>query len=350
LEIKEMGIDLTGGLPLAREHAFAECPTIPGMRDAVNMWVSDDRGVVGLPRFAVEALAPGWDRQDLSVNIAYPDGRVLSVRDSAPAHSTFGPEGLPTIFGAGPLQFRCIEPFRCWDVSFKGAAHEMTTQAQMNGALPATGPLTDVEFHIETTMAVPPWIQGTMSRQAAELLHSGVEAELMGGERFEQLFRARGTLRVGDTLHEFTGSGLRIRRQGVRNIQEFWGHCWQSALFPSGRAFGYNAYPPRDDGKPTYNEGYIYDGEGELIPARVVKAPWLAKLRPCGDDVSLVLATARGEIAIEGETLVSTFAMGRPELPPNFPVLQQTGVRYRWDGEETYGMMERSSRKDKITR
>jgi hypothetical protein len=42
--------------------------------------------------------------------------------------------------------------------------------------------------------------------------------------------------------------------------------------------------------------------------------------------------------------------MGRPELPPNFPVLQQTGVRYRWDGEETYGMMERSSRKDKVTR
>ena len=136
----------------------------------------------------------------------------------------------------------------------------------------------------------------------------------------------------------------------MRNIQEFWGHCWQSALFPSGRAFGYNAYPPREDGKPTYNEGYIFDGDGELIPARVVQAPWLAKLSPYGDDVSLVLATARGEIEIEGETFVSTFAMGRPELPPNFPVLQQTGVRYRWDGEETYGMMERSSRKDKVTR
>jgi hypothetical protein len=73
-------------------------------------------------------------------------------------------------------------------------------------------------------------------------------------------------------------------------------------------------------------------------------------LSPYGDDVSLVLATARGEIEIEGETFVSTFAMGRPELPPNFPVLQQTGVRYRWDSEETYGMMERSSRKDKVSR
>ena len=343
-----MAIDLTGGLGDSREHLFASCPDTPGMRDAVNMWVSDDRGIVGFPRFAVEALAPGWSRHDLSVNIAWPDGRVLSVRDSGEAHPVAGPEGLPTVFGAGPLRFRCIEPFRRWDVSFRGLAAQMTTLEQMHGALPGKGPLVEVEFEIETGMAVPPWIQGTMSPEAAELLNSGVEGDLMGGERFEQLFRARGMLRVGSEVHDFSGSGLRIRRQGVRNIQEFWGHCWQSALFPSGRAFGYNAYPPRPDGRPTYNEGYIFEGDGELIPARVLKAPWLSKLQPCGDDVSLVLETARGEIAIEGETFISTFAMGRPELPPEFPVLQQTGVRYRWDGEETYGMMERSSRRDRI--
>lgn len=345
-----MAIKLNGGLDDSREYVFARCPDTPGMRDAVNMWVSDDCGVVGLPRFAIEALAPGWDRHDLSVNIAWPDGRVLSVRDSGEAHPTMGPEGLPTVFGAGPMQFRCVEPFRRWDVSFQGLAAQMTTLEQMNGALPGKGPLVEVEFHIETRMAVPPWIQGTMSREAADLLNSGVEGDLMGGERFEQLFRAEGMLRVGNEVQNFSGSGLRIRRQGVRNIQEFWGHCWQSALFPSGRAFGYNAYPPRADGRPTYNEGYIFDGDGALVPARVVKAPWLSKLAPCKDDVSLVLETARGEIAIEGETFVSTFAMGRPELPPDFPVLQQTGVRYRWDGEETYGMMERSSRKDRITR
>jgi hypothetical protein len=28
-----------------------------------------------------------------------------------------------------------------------------------------------------------------------------------------------------------------------------------------GRAFGYIAYPPRPDGEPTFNEGYIFDGE-----------------------------------------------------------------------------------------
>ena len=71
-----MGIDLTGGLDADREYVFAECPDIPEMREAVNMWVSDDRGVLGLPRFAVEAVAPQWDTHDLQVNIAFPDGRV----------------------------------------------------------------------------------------------------------------------------------------------------------------------------------------------------------------------------------------------------------------------------------
>ena len=33
---------------------------------------------------------------------------------------------------------------------------------------------------------------------------------------------------------------------------------------------------------------------------------------------------------------------------PIFPALQQAGVRYRWDGEQTYGMLERSNPLDKI--
>jgi hypothetical protein len=172
----------------------------------------------------------------------------------------------------------------------------------------------------------------------------------MGGPRYEQLFRAKGTLRIGDETHAFNGSGLRIRRQGVRRIEGFWGHCWQSALFPGGRGFGYITYPPRGDGKPTYNEGYVFEGDGDLVPARVVEAPWLRKLVPRGDDVSVVLETARGRIRIEGDTALSTFAMGRPELPKDFPVLQQAGVRYRWDGETTWGMMERSTPADQITR
>jgi len=121
----------------------------------------------------------------------------------------------------------------------------------------------------------------------------------MGGPRYEQLFRAKGTLRAAD-------------------------------------------------GEPTFNEGFLYLGDGPLIPARVVEAPWLGKLQPAVEDVAVVFESELGLTRIEGETALSTFdVVDRPDMP-NFPVLYQGGVRYRWDSEETYGMLERSTMRDKI--
>jgi glycine/D-amino acid oxidase-like deaminating enzyme len=88
--------------------------------------------------------------------------------------------------------------------------------------------------------------------------------------------------------------------------------------------------------------------------------PWLTKLQPLGEDVSVVLQTADRTVRIDGQTVVSTHDITDPsEVPADqlaklanwtFPALQQAGVRYRWDGEETYGMLERSIPMDKLSR
>ena len=124
----------------------------------------------------------------------------------------------------------------------------------------------------------------------------------------------------------------------MRKLAGFWGHCWQSAVFPSGRAFGYIAYPPRPDGQPTFNEGFIFTGDGGLIPARAVVAPWLTRLQPLGEDASLVLETADGVIEIAGETVFSTHDIHHnddmysmqalKQEMASFPAVQQAGVRY----------------------
>jgi hypothetical protein len=178
------------------------------------------------------------------------------------------------------------------------------------------------------------------------------EGSSSGGFRYEQLFKAKGTVRVGGENHVFDGSGLRIRRQGIRKLQDFPGHCWQSALFPSGKGFGYMVQPARSEEVPPFNEGYLFSGDGKLIPGRVSNPPWLRKLMPQGEDVSFVFESELGQTTIEGETVVACFEVAstdkvRPSLP-NFPVLFQGGARYRWDGEETYGMIERSSPRDRI--
>lgn len=353
-----MSLDLTGGLELSREHVLAQRPEDPEMRDSASFWVVDDRGEVGLPRIGIEAVGAHWDTHDIQVNVTFPDGRVYRLRDNGSSLPAEGPDGRPTVLGAGGLVFTCVEPFRTWTLAFDGKAVQTSSSDLVQGN--TDGPLVDVSFEVETTMAVPPWVQGALHSDAGTQLKSSIEGKLMGGPRYEQLFRAIGRVTVdGGEEHRFTGSGLRIRRQGVRQLAGFWGHCWQSAVFPSGRAFGYIAYPPRSDGKPTFNEGYVFSGEGDLIPARVVQAPWLTRLQALGEDVSLVLETAEGKVAVEGETVLSTHDIHHNDKMlsmqalkqemPSFPALQQAGVRYRWDGEETFGMLERSNPLDKIS-
>ncbi len=351
-----MTFDLTGGLESDRELMFADRPDDPEMRDSASFWVFDDRGEFALPRIGIEAVASSWDAHQIQVNVAFADGRVFRLRADGAPWPAAGADGRPTVLGAGPLGFRCVRPFQAWTLEFDGQAAQTSSEALLAGD--SAGPLVDLAFRVEATMAAPPWIQGTLRPEADASLRTSIVGDMMGGPRYEQLFRAAGTVRVAGVDHPFTGTGLRIRRQGVRRLEGFWGHCWQSALFPGGRGFGYIAYPPRPDGEPQYNEGYVFRGSGQLVPARVLEAPWLTRLHPVlGAEVPVVLETADGVERINGVTVSSTHHVQRGTGPADdavknanwsFPPLQQAGVRYTWDGEEAIGMLERSNMPERV--
>lgn len=345
-----MAMDLTGGLSDEREYVFAAQPDDPEMRESVNVWMWDDGVQFGFPRVGVEAVADQWETHDIQMNLALADGRVYNIFGPGKVHNPLGADGKPRILGAGPLSFELIEPFRLWRGRLDGLAVETSVQAQIDGWVPGRsgGKEVPVELDFDIRSAVPPWESGSLLEEAARVFATQEEGDLMGGPRFEQLFRTTGSLRIGDETFPLNGGGLRIRRQGIRRLATFWGHCWQSAVFPSGRAFGLCVYPPREDGKPTLNEGFIFEGDGELIPARVVQAPWLKVLRPKGEDVTVVLETVTGKtVTIAGETILPTFHIMPPPIGRGLN-LQQTIVRYTWDGETANGMLERSTPMDKM--
>lgn len=333
-------VDLSGGLDSSREYFLVDQPD-PTMRDSASFWAYDDTGFVGFPRIGVEAVGSNWTEHQYQVNVAFSDGRVYRVRELGTRHSPLDEQGRAAIIGAGPLEFRCRQPFHTSTATFDGVALETSTDALLRGE--QGGRPVRVAFDIEATVAAPPWANGTMSERAAQHMASAVEGIFMGGNRFEQLFRASGWLRVGDEEHRFTGTGTRVRRQGPREMAGFWGHCQQSAVFPSGRGFGYIAYRPRPDGSDSYNEGYVFTGEGALLPARVVSAPWLAEPPRIGDDVSVVLESELGEAEIKGTTTVSVLNLGDPTSDNALAALHQAGVRYEWDGEPASGALERST-------
>jgi hypothetical protein len=218
-----------------------------------------------------------------------------------------------------------------------------SAEAQIAGAIRGEGTPVPIEIEADLRCAAPPWMNGALLDDAKRVLDTQEEGDLMGHPwRFEQLCRAKGRLRVGEEQFEIDGGANRIRRQSIRRLAKLRGHAWQAALFPSGRGFGYIAYPQRTDGRDTYNEGYVFEGSGALIPARVVQAPWLQKLVPRGENVGCVLETERGSVAIEGLTALSTFTVMPPEVGGGLH-LQQAIARYTWDGEESVGMLERST-------
>jgi hypothetical protein len=326
--------ELRNGLALEKDLVFPSRPANPEMRESMSVWMFDETGAFGFPRMGIEAEASSWDDRLFQANFAFAGGRILNGAGRGPAPSPLGTDGRPTVLGAGSIVFRCIEPFQRWAMAFDGPAIDGHVAQQIARTLDP-GHRTRVRLEAEMTMVTPAWIQATKEDGAS------LEENLMGlGYRFEHLFRAEGVLHVDGEARPFKGTGLRIHRQSVRRLEGFFGHCWQSAVFPDGRAFGYIAYPPRPDGSESYNEGYLYV-DGRMVAARVVKAPWLRRIVGQGDDVSVELESALGRTRIEGTTTLSTFRIGNPDI--GGLNLQQSGAHYTWDGQSAYGMIERSS-------
>jgi len=296
-------------------------------------------------RLGVEAVAEDWDRHELWLDVAFADGRLYQRRGAADTLPPIGPEGLPTVRATGPMALRCVDPFRLWTADFEGEVDVLTAQTLIDTPMPDERDLLQVDLGIDVamTMAAVPWIPGSLLPEAAEAL-GGEQGDFMS-RRYEQLFRCQGSLRIDGEERSFRGNGLRIRRTGFRAFSGFEGHCWQSAVFPSGKGFGLNIYPPRSDGQPSYAEGFVLDADGTRTPARPIEVPWVRKLVTGGESVPFVLETIDGRrVAVDGTTFVNVRSRGHAVLPPDFPIVQQAHARYVWDGEETTGMIERSSK------
>jgi hypothetical protein len=347
----------TGGLPLELDYMFPKKPEDPEMRESASIWLYEESGAFGFPRNGIEAVGAVWGNHRFDCNFALAGGRVLRESSRGQTQSSIGPDGRSNVLGAGPMSFRCVEPFRKWVVSYEGAAFDGSVQKQIArefaiyaDAGPYSFPRAAVSYEVELTMVTPAWVQDYRTEKLAGMSdRQKADAGSMGyGYRIEQLFRGVGTLTLDGVTQNFKALGSRIHRQSVRPMAAFRGHCWQSAVFPDGRAFGYIAYPLRagEAEQDRYNIGYVFQ-DGKMYPARATSIPFLRKIMARGDDVSVQLETELGLTRIGGTTELCTFHLGNQGV--NGFNNQQSGVRYTLDGMTAFGMIERSSPADLCT-
>lgn len=340
-----MAADLSAGFDPGFEFFARDRPADPQVRDSATLWVMDSAGELAFPRVTFDAIGEHWNTPWVQLNFVDVNSRTLRLWSQEPGFHATDDQGRPAVRGAGPLRFECVEPFRRWTMEFAGEALASTTARQMAGE--PDGEPVDLAFRIEAEMAVPPWLMGGMTADAARAMKVGDGSALMGGVRYEQLCRIRGEVCVDGKHHAISGTGMRVRRQGVRNMGAALGHCQHSALFPSGRAFGAIVMAAGPEGPEAFNEAFVFEPDGRQIPARVVNAPWMTRLVENGDDASLVLESAAGTVRIEGEVIASLFDEHLFEMAAT-SVLHQGTARYSWDGEETIGLIERCTLKARI--
>lgn len=335
---------MAGGLPTHADLMLAAPPEPPfdWIREGTSLWLFEEHGEFAIPRIGVEAEPHTWDRRRYAANFAFADGRVLHDSGVGAMPDVLDVSGKPTILGGGPMRFRCLEPFRRWNVSFDGevvdthVSHQLTQSVDRTQRVP-------LRYEVELTMAVPANVQDNSPQKFAKWgLGKQRDAVSVGlGWRFDQLLRGEGELYLDGQHRSFRAVGNRVKRRSVRTDGLMLrGHCWQAAVFPDGRAFGYEARPVHEGGLEPWNEGFIYQ-DGRMYPAKAVNPPWLKNLVARGDDVSVELHSELGVTRIEGVSELSTFRVSNQDI--HGLDLHQGGARYRWGDSQAYGMIERSA-------
>jgi prepilin-type processing-associated H-X9-DG protein len=333
-----------GGLPIHADFMLAAPPEPPfdWLREGTSLWLFEENGEFAIPRIGVEAEPHTWEQRRYAANFAFADGRVLHDSGIGGMPNVFDAVGKPTILGGGPMTFRCLEPFRRWNVSFDGevvdtdVSHQLARTVDRSRRVP-------LRYEVELTMVVPANVQdNSPMRFATWGLGKQRDAVSVGlGWRFDQLLRGEGDLYVDGKRRSFRAVGNRVKRRSVRTDGLMLrGHCWQGAVFPDGRAFGYECRPVHNDGLEPWNEGFVFQ-DGRMYPAKAQNPPWLKHLVARGDDVSVELHSELGVTRIHGVSELSTFRVGNTDI--HGLDLHQGGARYRWDDQEAYGMIERSA-------
>jgi len=328
--------EISNGLPVEYDYPIAERPEIPDMRDGINIWFSEENGEFSVPRLALDAVGETWDMPGIGANIAFPDGRVLEGYHSAPAISPIDSDGKPTIRGNTRLQFRCIEPFRKWHLSYDDELIDSDHQSQIAGTMDVSRKAR-VRIEMDIEYQIPVW-----TAVYADDDESLIAGWMGRGWRYETPVRVHGTFEIDGKQRTFRGTGELVRRKSRRSTYfDFPGHTWEAAIFPDGRAFGINVYPPKE-GVPEFNTGFVYK-DGKYYDARVVEAVWLGELAWEGADCSVTLECELGRIRIEGKSLLSTYKPSRGNGGMGGLNLHQGAVRFTWDDQTAIGIIERSS-------
>ena len=332
--------DLSAGLSPEKESVITTAPTEPFWTENLLFAAYDAERDIGF-WLHLGTVPNDWTMWEERVLVMLPGDEGLLTMWSF--HRT-APERRPA---ASNLEFRCVEPWQRWHLGFDGfAAH--TDNEQMAAGTSPPGERRRLVIDLDAVGATPVWDAESAASHAQGA--GGMASQGWAKEHYEQMFRATGTVRIGDTDLDFDGTGWRDHSRGPRGggTGDPWGgHVIMGGLFPSGRAFVFSRYWT-PDGRVTLEGACVVDGDGRFHYARVETAPRLARFQMTGEQLPVGLSWDGGRLDIEATTERSLWTPMRKKYAA---AVDMTGPalnyalnfsRCEWDGEVALAYSERS--------
>lgn len=334
-------LDLSGGLPVDREQVREQQPSVPHWSDNLLFAVHDPTS--GLSMWLHLGTVPDdWSMWHEMVYAVLPDGEGLL---SASTFHRTAPERRPA--GAG-MTAHCVEPFRRWHVTYDGhGLHTPLEEMQQGTARLGHTRRWTVDLEIEGV--TPLWDYRTAA--AADGGRGGMDEQSWASEHYEQMYRARGTVRIGDQEIAFDGYGWRDHSQGARSAEggtPWGGHVTAGSVFEDGRGWGATRFWG-PDGTVNLEAGWVCDAPGRLHQAQVLEAPSLRQLALAGEDLPFALRWSGGVLETGITTTSSLWlsmrlhlALGRDDAGPGLMFVPAWGTS-AWDGLTGGSYVERSN-------
>lgn len=248
------------------------------------------------------------------------------------------------------LRLRCIEPFKTWRLSFDGLVAHCSDEEMRQGRVRDTAREL-ARIDLELRMEAPVW---DAQQSASSRFGAGSMAEqVWASSHYQQLYTARGTVRLRDKTYPFAGTGMRDHSRGRRGhgMEQWGGHVLATAWFPDRRrGFGLQRmWTP--EGRITLDTAFVVE-KGRLHHAGIVEAPKLEALRSRDEDLRVVLCSDLGEHVLDCRTLRTHFTTPQQplglafgaDLGGPYGIYAPGHARWQWDGDIGYGLMERSAR------
>jgi len=346
---------LDGGMRAEDDHALAAQPS-PGFGENQAFWFFDETNRIHSYNH-LDIIQDAFPLRTERHWLALGDGRVLY-------NYADGWRSTPTRPSGANMVFECVEPFRTWTIDFLGTMR-ISSAEELSRGRPVEGPRAVVQFHIDAEMATPPWPIGRLDPDAGAEMASD-SGRFVGGERYEQLYRMRGHVRIDREEFDIAGTGMRTHRRGTREMERWHGHSWQTGPVPQRAGLRADAVPGRGGRGGTFRAALQRRvcGPGRPdVSGQVLDSTWLDTYTPTGERSQVRLRSALGEAVIQCEIAASVWrtihtdasqgrylrAFGVWGDPDSYP-MNQGAARYTWDGESAYGHIERSTAFERIRR